>query len=106
MQVGLLIEATLKELTARGQAFYILQRGNYASGLVSVKMNALNGQCRLLVQQRDYLQNRLAWAAALREEIVPETEADSWIERARQRDPDLWVIEVEDRSLQNPFENL
>lgn len=106
MQIGLLIEATLKELTARGQGFYILQRGNYASGLIAVKLNALNGQCRLLVQQRNYLEDRLEWAPALQEETIPESEADSWIDRSKMRDPDLWVIEVEDRTMHNPFENL
>jgi hypothetical protein len=106
MQTGLLIEATLKDLTARGQAFYILQRGNYASGLIALKMNALDGQCRLLVQQRNYIEDKLEWAPALPTEIVPESEADSWIARSKSRDPDLWVIEIEDRAMGNPLKDL
>ncbi|MCD8497716.1 MAG: DUF1491 family protein [Alphaproteobacteria bacterium] len=104
MQIGLVIEATLKDLTTRGQAFYILQRGNYASGLIVVKLNALDGNCRLLTQQRNYLEDKLEWAPALQEEIVSEVDADAWIERSKQRDPDLWVIEIEDRAMKNAFE--
>jgi hypothetical protein len=106
MQIGLVIEATLKDLTARGQAFYILQRGNYDSGLIALKLNALDGRCRLLTQQRNFLEDKLEWVPALQEDIVPEAEADAWITRAKTRDPDLWVIEIEDREMRNPFATL
>lgn len=104
MQTGLVIEATLKDLTTRGQAFYILQRGNYAGGLIVLKLSALDGRCRLLTQQRNFMDDRLEWVPALREDIVPEADADAWITRSTERDPDLWVIEIEDRAMENPFE--
>ncbi|HRQ60809.1 MAG TPA: DUF1491 family protein [Alphaproteobacteria bacterium] len=106
MQIGLVIEATLRELTARGQAFYILQRGNYDSGLIALKLNALNGSCRLLVRQRNFMEDRLEWVPALQTDTVPEAEADGWIARSKNRDPDLWVIEIEDRAMDNPFKDL
>lgn len=106
MQIGLVIDATLKDLNVRGQAFYILQRGNQASGIILLKLNALDGSCRLLIQQRNFLEDKLEWVAALPTEIAPEPEADAYIARAKSRDPDLWVIEIEDRAMENPFKDL
>ncbi len=54
-------------------------------------------------QQRD-LKGELGWMTLFKGATVPETEADAYIQRAIQRDPDLWVIEVEDREKRNPFE--
>lgn len=106
MQIGILIEAILRDLTAKAVPYYILQTGNQASGLILLKMNGLNGQTRLLARQRNFMTDTLEWVPALKEEIIPEAEADAFIERSKRRDPDLWVIEVEDRQMVNPFADL
>ena len=51
---------------------------------------------RLLSQMRD-LDGRLAWYPAHKEETIPESDADARIRRAVERDPDIWVIEIETR---------
>ena len=72
-------------------------------GLVLLKLNMLDGGCLVLTQTRD-LDGRMAWLPAMKGEAVSESDADAYIERAVARDPDLWVIEVEDREGRNPFE--
>lgn len=100
---GLIVEIKLKHLNANGVPYYIHQKGNHGSGLIMVKLNALNGQCKLLTQQRNFMTDQMEWMPVLDEELVEESKADEHIQRATNRDPDLWVIEIEDRDMQNPF---
>ena len=103
LPVHLWIEAQLKPLNDRGVFYYIHQRGERNTGTVLLKINNLSGQCALLVQQRN-LEGHMGWMYAMNKEQVEEADADAYIQRATSRDPDLWVIEIEDREMQNPFE--
>lgn len=97
------MEAHLRQMTLACIPYYVVQRGSYASGTVLLKINFLNGACRVLNQIRG-IDGQLGWMKALKEEHVAESDADGYIRRAIGRDPDLWVIEIEDRSGKNPFE--
>ena len=103
LPVHLWVEAQLKPLNDSGIFYYIQQRGEQNTGTVLLKINGLLGHCNLLIQQRD-LDGKLRWMHALRKEQVEERDADQYIQRSISRDPDLWVIEIEDREMNNPFE--
>ncbi len=103
LPAALWIEAHLRRLDGEGVPYYIVQKGAYAAGTVLLKIDGRENGCRLLIQQRDP-DGVLGWTAALKEEILPEAKADDYIRRAAARDPDLWVIEVEDRKHRNPFD--
>jgi hypothetical protein len=57
----------------------------------------------VLSQVRD-IHGRLAWMPAFAGRAVAEDEADAYVARAVARDPDLWVVEVEDPAGRNPFD--
>lgn len=103
LPAGLWVEAQLRRLTETGTPYYLVNKGAYSSGTVILKLNALEKGVQVLTQQRD-LNGELGWLAVLRGEWVAEAEADAYIRRAVERDPDVWVIEIEDRSQTNPFE--
>lgn len=103
LPVKILIDAVLKKCTEEGIVYYILQRGDPHTGTFLVKISNREGQCKLLTQMRD-LDYNLKWCAALQQEILPESEADTYMAEAKKSDPDLWIFEIEDPSLQNPFD--
>lgn len=103
LPTGLLVDAVLTPLNARGIFYYITQRGNPASGLILLKLNGLKGTVKLLTQQRNFMTDEIEWMPALKDELAPEPEADHYIQKARTHDPDLWVIEIEDETMENPF---
>jgi hypothetical protein len=98
----LLIDATLRELYAKGAGVYVVNRGDKTGGMLLIKISDTKGLCKLVTQQRD-LDGVLTWVNVFDEETPDEKKADDYIGRAVNRDPDLWVIEVEDPLLANPF---
>lgn len=92
------VEAQVRAVADKGMGVYVSARGDRMGGLVLQKISDMAGQCRLLAQQRDLL-GKMVWINALQDDVVEEREADAYIARARQRDPDLWVIEIEDRTM-------
>jgi hypothetical protein len=97
------VQAHLRRLSAEATPVALVRRGERERGTVLLKLNLLEGGCRILTQARD-VDGRLGWLAALAGKLVPEAEADAYIARAVERDPDLWVIEIEDRAGRNPFD--
>lgn len=97
------LEAKIRELSAAGKGVYVVHKGDVTGGMVLVKISGLNGTCRLLTRQRD-IDDNLIWINALKTDSPDEKAADDYIRRAISIDPDLWVIECEDRQLQNPFD--
>ena len=97
------VEAKIRELSAQGVGVYLTHKGEKMGGLVLLKIvNTQARECKLLTQQRD-LDGVLGWVNVFTEEIIDEQKADEYINRSVERDPDLWVIEVENSAMLNPF---
>lgn len=97
------VMAHVRRCNGDGIPAVIVRKGEATSGILLLKLNLLEHGCRVLSQQRD-LDGNMGWLAAFDGAPVPETEADAYIARAVSRDPDLWVVEIEDREGRNPFE--
>lgn len=103
LPAGLWVESQCANLSARGIFHCILHKGNYGSGVVMVKIRKSAEQCALLIQQRD-MDGTMGWMHATGKETLAEKQADSYIAQQTDFDPDLWAIEIEQDTLQNPFE--
>lgn len=90
---GLWVEAYRMRLELAGIPAFIVARGDGVAGAVLVKLNTLNGKA-VAYQRITAMDGSRPWDVLLEGE---EAEVDAAIGRARGFDPDLWVIEVEDR---------
>ena len=102
MPTHLWVEGKIRELSSQGIGVYVLNKGERMGGLLLLKLIDCSGQCQLLTQQRN-LDGVLEWINALKKSVLDEVQADEYIKRSIDRDPDLWVIEIE--GSENPFTN-
>lgn len=96
------VMAGIRQSNQHGIPAMLRRRGEAMDGLVYLKISLLDGHAWVLTRQRDF-DNRLTWVSVPREEKLSEEDAESYLERASQRDPDSWIIEVEDPQGRNPF---
>lgn len=97
------VDGWLRRCTAEGIPYVVIQKGERMGGTVMIKLYCPPGECRLLSQIRN-LEGGLEWYQPHKEETLDEIEASARIKRATENDPDLWVIEVETRDGQLPFD--
>lgn len=89
------VDAYLTRLRLADIPGFVVAHGDDTGGAVLIKLNTLDGHAVLFQRSFDLLTDTRVWS-----ELAAGTEADIDAAVARQRgfDPDLWVIEVEDRA--------
>lgn len=97
------VQAHLRRCAVATIPAFVVRRGDNERGMVLLKINTLGDGCRVLSQARN-LDGQMGWLAAFDGALAPEADADAYIARQTDRDPDLWVIEIEDREGRNWFE--
>jgi hypothetical protein len=102
LPVHLWISACLSVCSRRGIGAYVAARGDADGGTVLLCVTARDGRVRILTQVRQ-LSGGLGWMEAFKNGPVDPPEAMAYIDKARARDPDLWVIDVEAEDEHNPF---
>lgn len=105
VKARILVQAAIRQASMRGTPATVVRRGDPDAGAVYVKLNRGDGTgCSVLAPTRDYDTGRARWRRATGEHPVPEADADALLDRERAIDPDLWVLEIEDREGWHPFE--
>ncbi|EAQ25298.1 DUF1491 family protein [Roseovarius sp. 217] len=88
------VDAYLARLRLAEIPAFVVAHGDDTGGAVLVKLNTLNGQARVWQRSFDLMSGARVWVVLAEGD---EAGVDAAIRRQRGYDPDLWVIEVEDR---------
>jgi len=89
------VHAYLTRLRLNDIAAFVTSHGDDTSGAVLVKLNTLDGHARAFHRTFDLMTGARKWDLLAE---GPEPDIDASIRKQRGFDPDLWVIEVEDRA--------
>ncbi len=88
------VDAYLARLRLVDIPGFVVAHGDDTGGAVLVKLNTLDGQAVLYQRSFDLSSGARVWAVLSE---GAEADVDAAVTRQRGFDPDLWVIEVEDR---------
>ena len=89
------VDAYLARLRLSDIPAFVVAHGDDTAGAVVVKLSTLDGRARLFHRSFDLTSDARVWAVLSE---GAEAQVDDAIARQRRFDPDLWVIEVEDRA--------
>ncbi|KAF0675548.1 DUF1491 family protein [Profundibacterium mesophilum] len=89
------VHAYLRRLALRDIPAFVLHRGDATAGAVLVKLSTLDGMARLFQRGFDMSRDMRRWIVLTEGE---DAAVEASIAAQRRFDPDLWVIEVEDRA--------
>lgn len=88
------IDAYLTRLRVQDIPAFIVAHGDDTAGSVLVKVNHLNGHAELFQRSYDLMTDTQSWTVLAQ---GGDAEVDENVQRQQEFDPDLWVVEVEDR---------
>lgn len=94
LKSGVAVKALIRRCDLAAVAVAVTARGDGDAGAILLKFNGGAEGCSVLTQARRP-DGTAIWLRATGPQPVAEPDADSYIERQRRRDPDLWVLEIE-----------
>ncbi|MBI1274094.1 MAG: DUF1491 family protein [Alphaproteobacteria bacterium] len=95
LRTDLIVNAQIRTAAAEGVPIVVIRKGDLAGGTILLKINRLDGHAHLLTQVR--IGDELVWSPLTKTDPLPEKEADSAMRQQASYDPDLWLIEIEDK---------
>ncbi len=91
------VDALIRRAEVAGASAFVIQKGDASRGDVLIKVADLKGEARVYVPRTSMEGERIFVDLAAQGVGPDEAGADDYVRRARSRDSDLWVIEIEDR---------
>jgi hypothetical protein len=94
LKTALQVKALIRRCDLAAIGVAVTARGDPDAGTVLIKLCGRDTSATVLAQARR-ADGTLGWLRATGPAPVAEDEAEAYIARQRQRDPDLWVVEIE-----------
>jgi hypothetical protein len=95
LKAGIFVRALIRRAQVAGASAFIVRKGQEEAGAILLKVARLDGTVLVLNQARRG-DGGLVWAKVLGD-WVDEAKAAQWCDRQVTFDPDLWIVEIEDR---------
>ncbi len=95
LKAGLFVRALIRRVEVAGAQAYVVRKGAEEAGAVFIKIARLDGTCLVLDQARRG-EGELVWVKPLGDS-ADEARARAFFEKQIRFDPDLWIVEIEDR---------
>jgi len=101
LKSGIWVKALIRRCDLAAIPIAVVARGDGDAGAILLKLNGgVTEGCSVMTQARGQ-DGELLWMRATGPVPVAEADADAYIARQRQRDPDIWVVEIEHREAGN-----
>ena len=95
LKAGIFVRALIRRVQVAGASAFVIRSGAEEAGSIILKIAKLDGSVLVLNQARN-AKGELVWAQALGG-WTPEARAAEWCDKQVKFDPDLWIVEIEDR---------
>ena len=89
------VSAYLARLRLADIPVFVVKKGDLTAGAVLIKLNTLDGKAQAFQRSFDLMTGERAWITLSEGD---EASVDQALAKQRSFDPDLWVIEVEDKA--------
>ena len=94
------VQAYLRRCMSEGSAGYVIASGDSHAGAVYIHIDNLNGSHWLFgpapAGMAEVLDER-RWCSCFPQSPVSKDQAKAYLERQKTYDPDLWIVELEDK---------
>lgn len=94
LKAGIFVRALIRRAEVEGASAFVVKKGAEEAGAVFIKISRLDGTSDVLMQVRRG-EGDLVWMKALN--AAGEDSARAYFDKQRKFDPDLWIVEIEDR---------
>ena len=95
LKAGIFVRALIRRAEVAGASAFIVRKGAEDAGAVILRLSRLDKTALVLNQVR-MGDGKLAWARPLGDWGAENT-AQAWCDKQVKFDPDLWIVEIEDR---------
>ena len=95
LKAGIFVRALIRRAQVQGASAFVVRKGAEDAGAVILTVSRLDRTCLLLNQARNG-KGELVWARPLGD-WGEEPKARAWLDKQIRFDPDLWIVEIEDR---------
>src|ERR1700753_537503 len=95
LKAGIFVRALIRRVQVAGASAFVVRSGAEDAGSIILKVAKLDGTVLVLNQARN-AKGELVWSQPLGG-WVDDKRGNEWCDRQVKFDPDLWIVEIEDR---------